>query len=470
MRAPLLITVLAFLGLGPAPAPDGDQRYVIKVDPWLKTLSVTATFKVPAGATLVVDPATASFVKRVEVRAGAAWRAAKTAPKGYDISACAKGGCTVRYDFMLADAATALEDEDQVAGGKGVILATPGSFLLRPDEAADEAVARFRFEASEKTEVACGAFNDDKDDDRAAFAAPSEDVPGLPVCIFGAVERAGFPLRGGTIDAVLMPGGPFAHQAAVLTWIETAGRAIVAYYGRFPVPKVLLVVRPRAGKGAGEGMTLSGGGAIINISVGKDSALADLKDDWVLTHEMVHLAFPSVARRHHWIEEGSATYVEPWARVMVGELTPRRVWGDLVRDLGKGLPEAGDRGLDRTATWGRTYWGGALFCLIADLRIREATKNEKGLRDALAGIVAAGGNTAAPWTMAQALKAGDLAVGVPVLTKLYDEWREAPVKVDLNALWQKLGVISEKDGGVRFDDKAPLAKVRAAISGAPKSP
>ena len=56
----------------------------------------------------------------------------------------------------------------------------------------------------------------------------------------------------------------------------------------------------------------------------------------------------------------------------------------------KGLPAAGDRGLDYTPTWGRTYWGGALFCLLADIDIRKRTSNRFGLQDALRAIVAAG--------------------------------------------------------------------------------
>ena len=40
----------------------------------------------------------------------------------------------------------------------------------------------------------------------------------------------------------------------------------------------------------------------------------------MLTHEMVHLAFPSVDDKHHWIEEGIATYVEPIARIQAGNL------------------------------------------------------------------------------------------------------------------------------------------------------
>ena len=52
-------------------------------------------------------------------------------------------------------------------------------------------------------------------------------------------------------------------------------------------------------------------GGRISISRGQrnDDARAEL--DWMLTHEMVHLSFPSMADEHHWIEEGIATYVEP---------------------------------------------------------------------------------------------------------------------------------------------------------------
>lgn len=43
----------------------------------------------------------------------------------------------------------------------------------------------------------------------------------------------------------------------------------------------------------------------------------------------------------------------------------------------QGLPQANDRSLDRTHTWARTYWGGALYCLVADVGIREQTDNRR---------------------------------------------------------------------------------------------
>jgi hypothetical protein len=119
---------------------------------------------------------------------------------------------------------------------------------------------------------------------------------------------------------------------------------------------------------------------------------------------MVHLALPSVADKHHWIEEGIATYVEPIARVEAGNLDVETVWLELVEGLPQGLPQSGDAGLDYTHTWGRTYWGGALFCLLADLEIRRATANKFGLRDALRAIVSAGGNIETAWPLVRCLR------------------------------------------------------------------
>ena len=109
----------------------------------------------------------------------------------------------------------------------------------------------------------------------------------------------------------------------------------------------------------------------------------------------------------------------------------RSVWRELVDGLPKGLPAPGDRGLDNTHTWGRTYWGGALFCLMADIEIHQRTNNRYGLQDALRGIVRAGGNMEHDWPLARALKAGDEATGVPVLMELYDRMKATPVTPDL---------------------------------------
>jgi hypothetical protein len=46
---------------------------------------------------------------------------------------------------------------------------------------------------------------------------------------------------------------------------------------------------------------------------------------------------------------------------------------------------------------------------------------------------------------------------------MYAKWKDAPVTVDLPKLWDELGVRAT-DHGVELDSKAPLAKVREAIT------
>jgi len=261
-----------------------------------------------------------------------------------------------------------------------------------------------------------------------------------------------------TIDASEAP----ISTENVMKWVQLAAESVAAYYGRFPVPHLTLRITSFEGTGVRHGMTWGRGGGLIRISAGGKTSAAEFAEDWMLTHEMIHLAFPSMADEHHWIEEGLSVYVEPIARIRAGHWTALQMWSDLVRDMPKGQPKEGESGMDHTHTWGRTYWGGALFAFVADVEIRKQTKNQKGLEDALRGILNAGGTINEDWELEKAFKVGDQAVGLDVLEKLYAEWKDKPVQVDLAAMWKQLGV--EADGAtVRLRDDAPLASIRRAI-------
>jgi hypothetical protein len=266
-----------------------------------------------------------------------------------------------------------------------------------------------------------------------------------------------------TINVSFAPGKPKLSHQMILQWVTTSAQAVAHYYQRFPVSRLRLTLTPEPDSaGVRFGTTIGGEIPHIKIWFGESTDESMLQTDWVMTHEMVHLAFPRVAEAHHWLEEGLATYVEPLARFGIDQLPQEKVWQDLVRGLPHGLPKTGDQGLDRTHTWGRTYWGGALFCLLAELEIRHRTVNQKGLQDALRAIVAAGGTMETTWPLTRALSAGDQAIGTPVLTELYERMKDKPVEVDLVDLWQRLGV-EPQGGSLVFRNDAPLASVRQAI-------
>jgi hypothetical protein len=278
-------------------------------------------------------------------------------------------------------------------------------------------------------------------------------------------------IGGSTISVEIGSGDLNLSRTQVRDWIRRSACAVAEYYGRFPVRNVDVKIVPIAeGRGVPFGRTiLVDQTPVIRVGLSKFATTSSLRDDWVMTHEMVHLALPSVPEDHHWIEEGIATYVEPIARAQVGDLSTEIVWRELVDGLPNGLPARGDRGLDNTHTWGRTYWGGALFCLIADVEIHWRTNNRYGLQDALRGIVRVGGNMEHDWPLARALKAGDDAIGVPVLIELYNRMKGTPVTPDLDRMWYELGVRPSGDS-VTFDQGAPQASIVRSIMARRSSP
>jgi hypothetical protein len=269
----------------------------------------------------------------------------------------------------------------------------------------------------------------------------------------------------GKID-ITLPDDPMSPtRDNLMHWVKTAANNVSQYYGRFPVPHLTLRIRSDDRSGVHHGVTYARDGGLIVISVGRNTEIDELDDDWMLTHEMIHLAFPSMPRDQHWIEEGISVYVEPVARAQAGQKTAAAVWHEFARDMPKGQPDSGDEGLDNTHTWGRTYWGGALFCLTADVQIREKTHNKKGLQDALRAIRDKGGVIDEDWEIEQAFSIGDKATGTTVLRDLYRKMGSKSVAVDLDSVWKKLGV-ELKDGKLTLNDQAPEASIRKAITAA----
>jgi hypothetical protein len=296
-------------------------------------------------------------------------------------------------------------------------------------------------------------------------SAQSEFLRGdrMPYDAFDKLAKTDLDVPGGVIHVAFAPGDTALPKEKVLDWIRTSATAVSTYYGRFPVNSLKLLIVPVDGPRVRGGTTWGYRGAAIRVLLGRDSGEADLRRDWILVHEMVHLALPDMEQRYSWLSEGLAVYVEPIARVQAGDMSAKDVWQAMMHDMPKGLPQAGDEGLDNTDTWGRKYWGGAMFCLFADVEIRKRTGNRLGLQDAMRGVLAAGGSHEVDWPIERSLSTADKAVGVDVLTQLHKAWGSKPVAPDLDALWRDLGIKGQGES-LEFDDGAPLATIRKAIT------
>jgi hypothetical protein len=252
----------------------------------------------------------------------------------------------------------------------------------------------------------------------------------------------------------------------LVAWIKRSLGVVAGYYGHFPVAELRIRVSSASGGGVHHGTTFGAHGAFIRMSVGREVTQTELFNDWVLIHEMTHLALPDVGPEHVWLSEGAAVYVEGVARAQAGNRPAIDVWAEQARSMPRGLPQSDDVGLDHTHTWGRTYWGGALFCLLADVEIRRRTDNKVGLQTALRAVARTSGGLVSDWPIERVLAVGDAAVGTHALEDLYARSKDTPLQTDLPSLWRSLG-IEPAGETVQLNDNAPLAKIRDAIMRAP---
>lgn len=254
----------------------------------------------------------------------------------------------------------------------------------------------------------------------------------------------------------------------IIEWVRRSAKIVAGYYGRFPVPSAELRITTVDGHGVRHGQAFVAPEPGIRLTVGREVTRSELFADWVLVHEMTHLALPEVGEAHAWLAEGLATYVEGIARVQAGNLDARELWQEDVEAMPKGMPAAGDQGLDHTHTWGRTYWGGAVFCLAADVAIHERSGNRRGLQDALRAVLGDSGGMGSRWAIERVFETGDAATGTSVLVESYRAMRDTPSAPSLASLWDRLG-IRIHDGAVQLETGTPQAAIRDAIV-APRRP
>jgi hypothetical protein len=424
--------------------------YDVSVDA-ARDLDVRATFTGPLDGTLRVDDAATAFVDRLELEERGTWRPIALADAR---GACARR-CTVRYHFRLADAAKAVADVDVAIATGGALFAPPSTWLVRPSGGPP---GRYRFRIATAPDVRFATGIRAVEHAASTYEGPTSTIEEAAFAAFGALRTGR--LAEPAIDYALAPGLALPEDVAV-KWLRAEVAAVAGYFAHAPDGHATLFLAPGTAADT-TGKTLGGGGASLFVRIGTSVTAATLMDDWVVAHELVHVTFPDLDRRYTWFSEGLATYVEPIARARAGLVAPEKVWAEMVAGLPQGLAASSAGGLDGAQDWGRVYWGGALYFLLADIRIRERTAGARGLPDALRAVVASDGNVEAMWPLPRVLTVGDGATGTTVLRELHDEMGHAPAKVDLDALFRRLGVRVER-GVASLDDRAPLAAIRDAI-------
>lgn len=420
-------------------------------------VEIEITLNCEAGVTRLVAPTVRPAVLEID------GRAADVTDGGWPVG---PGAFSARY---------------RIAPGNGrragnTAMATLDAWLMRPAEG--DVPLRLRAQSREDF----------------AIALPVLHQAGVPTIRSGLVPFAGYTAFGQLVErTIALPGpGAFDEHAAVgparlrvvrldgalaLTddqlfgWIERAAAAVARFWRGFPVADALLVVQPMAGRGnVVFGRVVPGGGISVMLQVGEHAGIQAALDDWILIHELIHTASPFMPGAA-WLMEGMATYLEPILRARAGWLTSEAVWAEFVNGMPRGLPAMTGTGLDGGGRAG-TYWGGALFMLLADAELRRSSEGRRGLEDCLIAVLRQGGDATQRWSPDAFIRACDATTGTPVLAGLAARHRRGGAPVDLTDLWVRFGIVAE-GRSVRLT-KAPEVWLREAIlwggPGAPPPP
>lgn len=351
-------------------------------------------------------------------------------------------------------------DSIDVAVRRGQSVVAPVStFLLHPLPLDPGTAVELRVHTPPQVEFFSGLLGRARTHRIAAH-----EIPVSTYAAFGRFEHREVVLDSGRaqIDLVIL-GPDFQLSPDVLrNWLEVSARAVAEFFGSFPAERalVVLVSEPEDSR-VRFGRLLPESGPGILVLIGSKADRSALHEDWILVHELLHIGVPSFHGEGQWFDEGIATYFEPIVRVRAGLLSEEALWREFLTQMPKGLPALTREGLARNTSWAGVYWGGALYCFLADVAARRSSCGRLGLEDGLRRLRALGGNASEVWDLPRTLAHADQAFQEPILVPLAERYREG-APLDLVRLFEELGVMTH-GREVRLRDDAPLAAARRAL-------
>ncbi len=251
------------------------------------------------------------------------------------------------------------------------------------------------------------------------FSIESHELRVGTYVAFAPREVHAVKVKGSIVRVALLDGPLDLPVSTLVAWVERAATGVADFYGRAPDDDTLVVVAPIPGRaGVPFGKLLPESGPGIVLLLGEHTTEAELPHDWVLVHELFHVGTPSYLGEGKWFDEGLATYFEPLIRARMGWLDEGELWSDFLGDMPRGLPAMTEHGLEHARGYGELYWGGALFCLSADVAVRARSKGSLGLEDGLRAVLAQGGVASEVWSLESTLEVADTALGGPELVPL----------------------------------------------------
>ncbi|MEM7406097.1 MAG: hypothetical protein AAF458_12435 [Pseudomonadota bacterium] len=263
----------------------------------------------------------------------------------------------------------------------------------------------------------------------------------LGALLFSMQARAAefsFVVEGVEVQLLVTPELPAAGADGVRRWVRRAIEAHVRYAGGFPVEAAYIAVRSMPGRGIYGGKAFATDPPVVNIQLGAGTTDSELSRDWVLVHELAHLAMPSLPRRYRWFEEGFAGYVEAMARLGAGMRPAPDTWQALVRGVAQGSRFPGEGGLHGASRWGRVYWESTSVMLRIDVSAHQLTG--RGWQEILADWRRRGWDISSEVSFETLVAAADEALGVRTVSEYTLRYGERAGPQSMQEIWAALGV------------------------------
>ncbi|MDB4941320.1 MAG: hypothetical protein JWP97_854 [Labilithrix sp.] len=474
LALPLLLLGVSCMRPAAEPRPSGAWAYEVEAPArGSRVVTVQATFDDARTPQIAIAPDSAPFVRGLEVRTSAGWRTVERHGAGWAEPSCTTH-CTIRYAIDLGQLAQACGDEVDCARRVGDATLSPAlAWLAHPSPRTDVPVT-----VNVATPGDDGGFSSGlqpADDSGRRFAFRSYDLDEGSFTAFGPMRkmRVAVPSPRGEgearVDVTMVGREPLAmSDEDVRAWVADSAGVMTPLFGKFPVQRSTLFVVPE--KGEEEvvfGKVLSLAGASVVLVVGDRMKEAARRDDWVLVHEMFHLGFPTFRGEGRWLGEGLATYYEPILRARAGWMTADDVYRQFARNMPRGVPARGaaTRSLAERDDLDSIYWGGALFCFAADVRIRAETRGKRSLDDVVRAALARGGDATKVWTVAEVIALGDEVTGTKVLSDMVVRHASGGERIDIEGLLASLGIAKDGVRARAAREEPPMAWVRRQILG-----
>src|ERR1700722_5642651 len=463
MRLRLLLLLAIALPASAPPAPPARPPPVAEYDvappaagSWI--LHVEARLGSVLGPYLV-DPDAGSALRNLVLVEPGGVRALSRSRDAWLVPSC-RQTCTLRYDLDLEALAEGCRGMECARRVGGAMFGAASVFMLRPAGAADAEI-HVRVKGGNEARFATGM----RPDGHGGYVLRARELGEASYTAFGELRRSAIEVPGRSIDVVLLGEPVKMGDAAVLAWIKDAATVVARLYGRFPSQATIFVLPVHGADDVvfGRGMSLAGGS--VALLLGSETTPAAEHGDWVVVHELSHLGTASLVGEAHWLEEGLATYYEPILRERAGWMSEADLWTHFADQMPRGQRKEDDPpSLEERDDIDATYWGGALFCFLADVKIRTLSHGAKSLDDVMRAVHDRLGDATHSTRLVDFLRVGDEATGPSAPAGGSAPFAMAGVPVDLAATWKELGVVAAADGSVTLRDDGPLVAVRRRIA------